>query len=119
MCWYNKVLLPSGSKEDVKLEQANKGDSEVFFFFSSVGPSSGEKTLQFPTPALALKEELSLWELLPLSDRWREKWEPPAPYVLAWAVFGPQVHREQQGELQNIRRDAVLFCGHGEFWCLN
>lgn len=54
MCWYDKVLLPSGSKEDVKLEQANKGDSEVFFF-SSVGPSSGEKNITISYTSLGFE----------------------------------------------------------------
>ena len=77
----------------MKLEQASKGESGVLFF--SLGPLSVEKKLQLSTLALALKEELSLWELLPLSDRWGEKRTDPIHACRAcvcpsspWGVVG-------------------------------
>lgn len=59
------------------MSRQRKVSRECFFSFSP----------QLPTLALTLKEELSLWELLPLSDWWRERGNPN---LLAQYVFIPQ-----------------------------
>ena len=66
-----KSFFLTERKQEVKPEQASKGESGVLFF--SGLPCKWKKTIQVSILALTLKAELSLWELLPLSGRWREE----------------------------------------------
>ena len=66
-----KSFFLTERKQEVKPEQASKGESGVLF--SLWVTLQVEKTFQVSILALTLKAELSLWELLPLSGRWREE----------------------------------------------